>query len=89
MNRSAEALKRINHLSKQQKRIMDKLNSGVVLTNLEAWQSIGVYALSQRCGELINQKGYPIRRIRIKRRNRWGESISITAYDLAPENRNA
>lgn len=75
-------------MTPQHTRIMEQLNKGIVLTSLSALSSIGVYALSQRCGELIG-KGYRIRRTPIKRTNRFGESVHVTAYDIAAENRNA
>ena len=86
MNRSSDILKKVNSLSPQQARILEQLNKGIVLTSLSALSSIGVYALSQRCGELIG-KGYVIRRTPIKRTNRFGESIRVTAYDIAPQDR--
>jgi len=75
-----------NKISPQHTRILEQLNKGVVLTSLSALQSCGVYALSQRVGELIG-KGYKIRRTPIKRTNRFGESVRITAYDIASEDR--
>jgi len=73
-------------LTKQQKRILAKLNAGVVLTTLTAWSSIGIYALSQRVGELI-RKGYPVRRTWITQRNKFHEKVRVKAYDLASEDR--
>ena len=73
-------------MSPQHKRILKKLNAGIPLTSASALSSIGVFALSQRVGELIG-KGYRIRRTPIKRTNRYGEKIRVTAYDIAPQDR--
>ena len=74
------------HVSQQQQDILDKLNAGVVLTSRTALLSIGVGALSQQVGRLIN-KGYPIRRTPTRPKNRHGDEVWITSYSIARENR--
>ncbi len=40
--------------------LMDAFDKGEVLTVLTALQRYGIYALSQRAGELISKHGYPV-----------------------------
>ena len=46
-------------MSPQCEQLADAFERGEVLTVLTALQRYGVYALSQRCGELV-RNGYPI-----------------------------
>jgi hypothetical protein len=39
-------------MATQNERLLDHLKAGGVVTNLDAWMELGIYALSQRIGEL-------------------------------------
>jgi hypothetical protein len=68
----------------QCKRLLDYLEAGHVVTNLEGWQALGIYAVSQRIGDLIKQ-GYPIMKAWKTIYNRYGEKVRVRAYWLPKE----
>jgi len=70
-------------LSKQQKRILDALNKGRVLTRLDGLE-YGIAKIPSRVSELI-AKGYPIHKANKKYYNRYGEPYFLKAYWI-PEN---
>ena len=63
----------------QCERLLDYLNAGNVLTTLDGWQALGIYAVSQRVGDLI-KAGYPINKAWKEVFNRYGEKIRVRAY---------
>ena len=65
-------------LSKQQKRVLDALNAGRVLTRLDGLE-FGVAKIPTRVSELI-AKGYPIQKAQKKYFNRYGEPYYLKAY---------
>ena len=55
------------------------------MTNLEGWQCLGIYAVSQRIGDLIKQ-GYSINKAWKKVYNRYGESCRVRCYWMTKDN---
>ena len=65
----------------QCKRLLDYLEAGNVLTTLDGWQALGIYAVSQRVGDLI-KAGHPVHKGWKNVFNRYGEKIRVRAYWL-------
>lgn len=77
-----KAVNAASRLSPQQQRILTYLEHGNVITNLQSWQVLGIYALSQRIGELIS-KGYVINKAWKSVHNMHGEKCRVRAYWIA------
>ena len=68
-------------MKKQCERLLKYLEAGNVVTNLEGWQQLGIYAVSHRIGDLIKD-GYPIHKAWKEVYNKYGEKIRVRAYWL-------
>ena len=68
-------------MKKQCERLLEYLQAGNVVTNLEGWQQLGIYAVSQRIGDLIKD-GHPIHKAWKTVFNKYGEKIRVKAYWL-------
>ena len=70
----------------QNGRLLAYLREGRQVDPLTAWTRLGIYRLSGRIFDL-RQLGYPISKVSLKVRNRFGEEISVGCYKR--ENANA
>ena len=65
--------------STQAERLLAYMQRGNVVDNVTGWQQLGIYAVSQRIGDLIKQ-GVPINKSWRSIHNRYGEKIKVRAY---------
>lgn len=68
----------------QRKRILDRLEKGLRVTSLDAYNVLGVTQLGARIFELRHE-GYPIKSVRTVGNNRFGEKIHYCEYVLEKE----
>lgn len=62
----------------QHQRIKDYLDSGKILTRLNAWEELGILEAPARISEL--QKEYPIKTTMISVNNRYGKPVRIAQW---------
>ena len=72
-------------MKKQCKRLLDYLQAGNVITTLDGWQALGIYAVSQRIGDLVKD-GYPINKAWKTIHNRYGEPQRVRCYWMTKDN---
>ena len=65
----------------QAQRLLAYLQAGNVVDNLSGWTNLGIYAVSQRIGDLIKQ-GYPVQKAWRTIYNGYGEKVRVKAYWL-------
>jgi len=69
----------------QHERIYNYLLENKVITAREAMLDLGIYRLSARISEML-QDGYNISKKRITVKNRWNEKCHIVEYCLGADN---
>jgi hypothetical protein len=62
----------------QCQRIIEYLDSGKILTRLNAWEELGILEAPARISEL--QKTYPIKTTMISVINRYGKAVRIAQW---------
>lgn len=63
----------------QQERIRAYLDSGKVLTRLNAWSELGILECPARLSEL-RSTGYPVVTTMITVKNRYGEAVRVAEW---------
>jgi hypothetical protein len=69
----------------QHERIYNYLLENKVITAREAMLDLGIYRLSARVSEML-QDGFSISKKRITVKNRWNEKCNIVEYSLGADN---
>jgi hypothetical protein len=68
-------------MSSQNERLLAYLETGAAITNLESWRILGIYALSQRIGEL-KRDGHPIIKRTVTVHSPFGTTCRVAEYRL-------
>ena len=72
-----------NRKPKQVERILDYLRTHKQITQLDAYQDLGIMRLGARMWEIQHQLGIPVITEIIEVKNRRGETCHVAAYRLS------
>jgi len=66
----------------QKTRIIEYLQTHETISPMEAWNLLGITKLSTRIGEIESRGYFTFRRIPVKTKNRYGETVRYMTYKL-------
>ena len=71
-----------NKKKTQADRILEYMRDCGGITTMEAFNDLGVTRLSARIFEIVHDRGIPVKKERMERRNRFGEKVRFDRYSI-------